>query len=309
MKPAQALIKASTQEHLNIEDVRDDIVILKDGSCCLVLQTTAVNFNLLSEAEQDATIYAYAGLLNSLSFPIQIFIRSQKKDISSYLLLLRKQENKQKSSVLKKWIKQYQKFIEKTVKENEVLDKDFYLIIPFSLLELGISQALKKGFAKGKSQLPLPKEQILERAKTNLYPKRDHLIKQFNRLGLQAAQLTTKELIQLFFNIYNPESGSQKLSPAPEYSTFLVEPAVEETAPSPTPAPASAPTPASPLPPTPAPASPLPPTSVPPADQKPAAKISTVPQQTAPKQETTAPEGIKLQKTIDNMIEKVKGKQ
>ena len=76
---SSAPIKASTQDHLDIEDVRDNLALLRDGSACLILQTTAVNFSLLSESEQDATIYAYAGLLNSLTFPIQIIIRSQKK--------------------------------------------------------------------------------------------------------------------------------------------------------------------------------------------------------------------------------------
>jgi hypothetical protein len=86
-------IKASTQEHLSVHNIRDNIVMLKDGSCSLLLSVSAVNFDLLSEREQDAIIYAYGSLLNSLTFSIQIFIRSQKKDISSYLKLLEKQEN------------------------------------------------------------------------------------------------------------------------------------------------------------------------------------------------------------------------
>lgn len=265
--PAQVPIRASTQEHLDIEDIKDDIIILKDGSCCLVLQTTAVNFNLLSETEQDAIIYAYAGLLNSLSFPIQIFIRSQKKDISSYLLLLKKQEEKQKSLKLKKRIKQYQKFVEKIVKENEVLDKNFYIIIPFSSFELGVPQTLKKSLL-GKSQLPFSKEYILEKAKTNLYPKRDHLIKQFNRLGLKAVQLTTKELIELFYIIYNPESEGQKLGSNKDYSAFLVKPAIKET-------PQTQPSTPSPSPP---------------------------PQKATPE----VLEGTKLQKEIDDIVEKTK---
>jgi len=80
INPAQT---QSTQSHLDIEDIRDNLVILKDGSCCLILQTTAVNFSLLSEGEQDATIYSYAGLLNSLTYSVQILIKSQKKDINS----------------------------------------------------------------------------------------------------------------------------------------------------------------------------------------------------------------------------------
>lgn len=227
MDPAQIPIRASTQEHLDIEDIKDDLVILKNGSCCLILQTTAVNFDLLSETEQDALIYAYAGLLNSLSFPIQIFIYSQRKDVSSYLDLLKKQIEIQKSIKLQEQIKQYQQFIEKTVKENQVLDKKFYIIIPFSNLELGAPQAIKQTIIKKGNNLPFPKEYILEKAKTSLYPKKDHLVKQFNHLGLKAIPLTTSQLIELFYRIYNPKEGGQKLATDKDYNVFLVETAKE----------------------------------------------------------------------------------
>lgn len=202
-----ALNTASTQDHLPIEDIRDNLVLLKDGSCCLVLQTTAVNFSLLSETEQDSTIYAYAGLLNSLTFPIQAIITSQKKDINSYLALINAQRQKITNTLLKGQLEQYYAFVQKTVSENEVLDKKFYLVIPFSSLELGVSSTLASSFKK-KSGLPFPKDYILQKAKLRLTPKRDHLISQLTRLGLKTRQLTTPELIKLFFNYYNPESGS-----------------------------------------------------------------------------------------------------
>ena len=88
MDQTKTPVRATSQEHLDIEDIRDDLVIMKDGGAVLVITTTAINFGLLSEREQDATIYAYAALLNSLTFPIQILIRSQKKDITGYLRLL-----------------------------------------------------------------------------------------------------------------------------------------------------------------------------------------------------------------------------
>lgn len=222
--PAQNPITASTQQHLDIEDVKDDLIILKDGSCCIVLQTNAVNFDLLSETEQDATIYAYAGLLNSLSFPIQIFIVSRKKDISSYLKLLKTQKTKQQSEKLKLQIIKYQTFIEKTVKENMVLEKDFYVIIPFSAYELGVSKSIKKSLTGKSKQLPFSKAYIIQKAKTSLIPKRDHIIKQFIRLGLKIKQLNTKELIELLYNIYNPESVGQLISTDKDYETSLVEP-------------------------------------------------------------------------------------
>lgn len=201
MNPAP--IRASTQEHLPIEDIRDDTVVLKDGSCCLILQASAINFGLLSEKEQEAMIFAYSALLNSLSFPIQILIRSARKDVSAYLKLLSEQEGKLKKVILKKQLAKYKKFVEETVKKNEVLDKKFYVVIPFSVLELGTAKTATAIITKKKG-LPFPKEYILERAKTNLTPKKDNLIKQFNRLGIKTRQLETRELINLFFGIYNP---------------------------------------------------------------------------------------------------------
>ena len=214
-------IRASTQEHLPIEDIRDDIIILKDGSCCLVLQVSAINFDLLSEKEQKAMIFAYAALLNSLSFSIQILIRSKRKDISAYLKLLTKQGGKMKKLSLKKQLTKYKQFIEETVKKNEVLDKKFYVVIPFSTLELGTVQTAVS-IIKKKKTLPYPKEYIVQRAKTNLAPKKDHLVKQFNRLGIKSYQLKTKELVNLFFSIYNP-GRKQELAEIKEITTPILE--------------------------------------------------------------------------------------
>ena len=219
-------IVASTQEHLDIYDIQDDLTITKSGGAALVLQTTAVNFGLLSEAEQDATIFAYAGLLNSLSFPIQIVIRSKKMDISHYLDLLDQVVDRQQNPLLKDQILKYKAFIEATIKENKVLDKRFYIIIPFSPLELGLKGGMSLTASK---KPPFPKEYILDRAKTALYPKRDHLIKQLARIGLKAQQLTTQQLVELYYDIYNPATiGLQQLTAATrEYATPLVAPAIE----------------------------------------------------------------------------------
>jgi len=203
-----APIKASTQEHLPIEDIKNNLVLLKDGSCCLVLEISAINFELLSQKEQEAMIFAYAALLNSLSFPIQILIRSQKKDVSQYLKFLDTQKEKITNPLLKNQLLKYKKFVQELVKTNQVLDKKFYVVIPFSVLELGAAQHVGTVIGRKKG-LPFAKEYILERAATNLEPKKDNLIKQFSRLGVKARQLTTKELVNLFFEIYNPGENYQ----------------------------------------------------------------------------------------------------
>ncbi len=194
-------LKSTTQKFLEIEDIVDDLLILTDGSCALILRTTAVNFDLLSSQEQEVRILAYAGFLNSLTFPIQIVIRSEKKDVSSYLHLLEQYEEKQKNPTLANRIKSYRAFVSETVKERNVLDKKFYVVIPFSILEMGTGHV---GTLMKTKKLPYPKASILEKAKTILFPRRDHVVHQVGRFGLTGQQLTTRELIELFYDVYHP---------------------------------------------------------------------------------------------------------
>lgn len=223
--PAKTVIRASTQEHLEIEDIKDGIVILKDGSSCLVLATTAINFGLLSEKEQEATIYAYAALLNSLNFSIQIVIRSAMKDISSYLSLLDERLVKEERKLIKEQIVKYRQFIQETVQKNNVLDKKFYLVIPMTALELGVAKTLMKT-ASQKKGLPFDKAYIVQQAKINLYPKRDHLLRQLARLGLKCHQMQSQELIRLFFNTYNPETMSQPMAETSQYKSPVIKTAI-----------------------------------------------------------------------------------
>jgi len=227
-EPLKVAVRASTQEHLDIEDIRDDVVILKDGGACLVIATTAINFDLLSEQEQEATIFAYAGLLNSLNFSIQIIIRSQRKDISSYLRLLKAAEEKQKKEEMKKQIKMYSRFVQETVQKNQVLDKKFYLVVSMTALELGVSKTVSSKL-RGSKKLPFDKDYILQKGKINLIPKRDHLLRLLSRLGLKGYQLNTKELIQLFFNIYNPESVGQQVVEPDQYQVPMTEISLRQT--------------------------------------------------------------------------------
>lgn len=195
-------IRSTTQDFTQIEDIDNDLLLFSDGSVSLVITTTAVNFGLLSEREQEAIIYAYAGFLNSLSFPIELLIRSQHKDVTAYLKLLEEQEKLQKNPKLVASIHSYRLFVEATVKEKEVLDKNFYIIIPFSRLELGVAPKIL--FGGKNSGLPYPKEYIFDKATMVLFPKRDHIIRLLGRIGLRATQMTTEQLTKFFFLIYNP---------------------------------------------------------------------------------------------------------
>jgi len=205
-------IKASTQSFVEIEDIKDDVMLLKDFSAAIVIQVGAVNFWLLSAEEQTSIIYSYAGLLNSLSFPIQMLILSKKMDISSYLEYIESKMKVNRDELMKRRLNGYKDFIKSVVKMNTVLEKKFYFVVPFSPLELGISGA-GSGYKK---------DYIIARAKTALYPKRDHLLRLLAKIGLRATVLQKQELTELFYNLYNPSGTGRMLAPVESYTDVVM---------------------------------------------------------------------------------------
>lgn len=221
-------ISSTTQKFLEIHDIVNDLLILKDGSTALIITVNAMNFGLLAEEEQDAIIYSYAGLLNSLNYPIQIVIKSQTKDVTSYLHLLDEELELATSNTKREWIKKYRSFVGNLIKERNVLDKKFYVVIPATALEMGLVPP--STVIPGVSQPDLSSVErsvILDKAREILEPKRDHLMSQFGRIGLIARQLTTQEIIQLFYLSFNPEAAEgQQITDTNSYTTPLVKASV-----------------------------------------------------------------------------------
>ncbi|MDO8429680.1 MAG: hypothetical protein Q7S88_03560 [Candidatus Daviesbacteria bacterium] len=184
----------STQQHLPIADINQNLLFLKNGSVTTVLSTSAVNFGLLFETEQMAIIQSFAGLLNSLSFPIQIIIRSKKLDVSSYLGTLDRAAQKQTNLKLSQMTSRYRQYVGGLIQDNEVLDKQFYVCISVTSAELGL--------------LPSSDTDKIRKVLTVLVPRVDHLARQLSRIGLKARVLDTIELTKLFYDIYNPEDGN-----------------------------------------------------------------------------------------------------
>jgi len=202
--------EASTQEHLDIADIQNDLVVCKNGQISLILETTAVNFDLLSEKEQEAKILAFAALINSLNFFVQILVRTEKTDISVYIDKLNKEMNKQKSDGLRKQIEIYISFIKNLTYNTEVLDKRFFVVVSGGNVAVQRTSFLKKLFGKEDKITNLDK--MVEGARAGLFAKRDFFIKQLQRMGVFARQLSTDELIRLFYSSYNPDTqGLQKL--------------------------------------------------------------------------------------------------
>ncbi|HAU98803.1 MAG: hypothetical protein UX04_C0002G0023 [Microgenomates group bacterium GW2011_GWF2_45_18] len=220
-------LSSTTQEFLDVLDITNNLVLLRDGTASMVMSASSVNFDLLSEEEQEAMIYTYAGILNSLSFPIQIVIRSQKKDISGYLGHLQETERGTHAPQKRAQIAQYREFVSTLVKERNILDKKFYLVISYQSSTLSSILPtspfpFKKQKSTQESQINIP--QLIEKAKTDLEPKRDHIISQLARIGIIVKQLNTQELIHIFYTIYNPgSSDGQIVESSKAYTSPVVQ--------------------------------------------------------------------------------------
>ena len=217
-------ISSTTQEFLDVYDITNNMTILKDGTVSLILRIGTMNFSLLAEQEQDAIIYTYGALLNSLNYPVQINIQSQTKDATKYLRLLDEQTQKASSVNKANLIKKYRNFVSQLIRERNVLEKKFFMVIPASPTEMGL--IAPKNVLPGNTTFDIrsvEKTVLLEKAANILEPRRDHLISQCNRLGLFAEQLTTQEIIQNFYINYNPEAQEgQEITNSESYKTPLV---------------------------------------------------------------------------------------
>ena len=189
--------RSTTQKFIEIEDIVDNIVVLSGGQACQVIEIAATNFSLQSIDEQNAKIFSYASLLNSLSFPIQIVILSRKLDISSYVRLLDDEAGRTTNQKLSHHITQYKNFVNDLVHNNVVLEKKFYIVISFSFLEKGPSNIAS----------PRDKQAFISGAKNILRSKVQTVIQQLSRIGLKSDILEKNELMQVFYEIYNDDSA------------------------------------------------------------------------------------------------------
>ncbi len=199
-------IVATTQDHLSIEDIKDNFVVLKNGNVSVVIETSAVNFYLLSEVEQSSKIYAFAGLLNSLGFYIQVMIHTENVDISAYLKHIDEYKVKEKDHKIKYQIDIYRKFVKDLIVKNNVLDKHFYIVIPY-MTQMPKKPGFIDKFMKKDSAPSFDVDQLILQASSRLLPRRDHVIRQLSRMGLKSKQLDSSDLIKLFYNIYNPANS------------------------------------------------------------------------------------------------------
>lgn len=224
---------ATTQDFIDILEIKNDLAVLKNGKVSAVLQLNSINFELLSAREQDAVISAFAGILNSLNFPIQVVIRSRAMNIEKYINKLEKIENKITDPLLKSQAIAYRNFVNNTIEVNKVLDKKFYLVVPSGYAEyenLGSGPFEFFGRLLGK-QNKRPEyvniDEAVAKARGDLTPKIDTLVREFEKIHITCKRLTTEELIKLYYEIY--KEGADKTGRLStnfdDYKTPIVQPA------------------------------------------------------------------------------------
>lgn len=224
VKNKKKLIKKTTQAHLPIGEIRNNCVVLKNGGIRSVLKTSTINFNLKSEAEQEALIEAYKGFLNTLSFPVQIVIQSRKVDLDSYFETLRKREEEIYNPLLKNQTHEYREYLEKLVEVADIMEKEFFIVIPADPKRTEIKKNILSQFLQN-----LTPEDSLEKVKTRyaefsslqkiLQKRREVVEAGLEHCGLRTQQLTTQGLINLYYKSYNPSlSQTQKIKNTNSYN-------------------------------------------------------------------------------------------
>lgn len=195
----------ATQQFLEVEQIREGVIVLRNKALRGVIMVSSLNFALKSEDEQTATIYQFQNFLNSLDFSLEIVVQSRRLNITGYLDKLKEFEEKQENELLKTQIAEYRKFVNDLIAGGQILAKNFFVIVPFTLIEIPGMKEIKGKL--GKTAEPTLTEEQFQRAKSQLWQRMEFVALGLRRCGLQCVPLNSPELIELFWGLYHPEEA------------------------------------------------------------------------------------------------------
>lgn len=215
-------ITASTQKYLDIAEIRDNLVVLNDGTVRGALLVSSINFDLKSEDEQRAIISNYVNFLNTLDYPLQVIIQSRPLNIDEYLDRLKKTEREQTNELLRMQTADYRGFVEELLTLEQIMSKKFYVIVPYSP-----SSDKRKGFFSRFTTVVSPAK-VVTLSRKNFDEFSEQLDKRCNfigsglaSLGLRSQRLSTQALIELYYNSYNPDLFQRQ--PMEDISKLTIE--------------------------------------------------------------------------------------
>lgn len=205
----------STQNSLLISEIRDGMVIMNDGSFRAIISSQSINFDLMSSREREGVEFSYQNFLNALYFPIQVFIRSERVDIGPYLDRLEAIRNSQDNMLLGVLMDDYIGFVDALSQEANIMDKRFYIVVPYfppGSLDISNVKGQAKGFfgklfSQPKAGVTHIDSATYQKAKDEVKNRVDSVISGLFQIGVNCAQLNTKELGELYYNVYNPDTA------------------------------------------------------------------------------------------------------
>lgn len=197
-----------TQQFLKLTEIRDDVIVLQDGTLRAVLAVSSTNFDLKSEEEQNALIFSYQRFLNSLEFHIQILVQSRKMEINDYLAKLKNLLEKQTNELLRMQTGEYIDFIDRLVESANVMNKNFYVIVPIDTsINPATSGFISKLFKAGETKAIADREANFQSIKKQLDERVNTIDNSLASCGLRVVRLGTNQLIELVYNSYNFAAG------------------------------------------------------------------------------------------------------
>lgn len=212
---------ASTQRYLPFSEIRENMIMMKDGSSRMVLRVHALNFNLKSTEEQDAILMSYQRFLNALNFPIQIIIRSLKVDIESYINKLKNLALKQENPLLQEQTYKYVDFLTTLIDLAQIMKKEFYIVVPYDLENnesvrktdiFGVFRSFWSALSQEESVADIRANRIrVARLKKWNYERLGTVKMSLEAIGLKADELDKSELVKLIYNYYNPRVKNEML--------------------------------------------------------------------------------------------------
>ena len=209
-----ALKAKATQDFVPIKEVRDGIVVLKDESLRAIILASSINLSLKSDDEQRATILQFQNFLNTLDFSIQISVQSRKLDIRPYLLLLENRMKLQSEPLLKLQTREYIEFIKNFTESVSIMTKNFFVVIPYTHINLKPSSGILKNLfsKKSKKEEELQDQLDFEEKRSQLEERVNVIQQGLSRSGIKSVQLGTEEVIEVFYKVFNPGELEGKIS-------------------------------------------------------------------------------------------------
>ncbi|MBP7811396.1 MAG: hypothetical protein KA054_00970 [Candidatus Moranbacteria bacterium] len=207
-----AVSKSSTQQYVDVEEIRDGTVVLKNGSLRAILLVSSLNFDLKSSEEQEGIILQYQNFLNSLDFPVQIVVSSRRLNIEPYLALLSAREKGQENDLLRSQIAEYRGYVKELTEVSNIMSKYFYVVVPFSAVEDERGNLSEKIFGLFRSkEVVETRPELFETYRSQLLQRVGHVVAALSATGVHITMLQTEEVIELLYNSYNPSVFSSAI--------------------------------------------------------------------------------------------------